>query len=236
MAKPMPSDERAKRTGRRPTLRRIILPAAEATRSTPRRSRHEGWNDAGGSAYRGGDGLLAVSHGADAHDGHHAFLAAAAQSGFKADARFDFNGPAPAGTAGFYQKNILNGRRHSAAAAFLVSALDRPNLEIRSGCTATRLLLSGRRVTGVAYRQEGAQGEARASREVVLCGGFVASPKLLMLSGIGPADHLRAHGLKVVSDLRGVGRNLQDHLRLSIRWKGKTVLPGSAAISAKAVR
>jgi choline dehydrogenase len=185
-------------------------------------------NDAGGSAYRGGDGLLAVSHGADPHDGHHAFLAAAAQNGFKADARFDFNGPAPAGTAGFYQKNILNGRRHSAAAAFLAPVLDRPNLEIRSACTATRLLFSGRRVTGVEIRQEGARSEARASREVVLCGGFVASPKLLMLSGIGPADHLRAHGLPVVSDLRGVGRNLQDHLRLSIRWKGKTVLPGSS--------
>ncbi len=184
-------------------------------------------NDAGGSAYRGGEGLLAVSRCADPHDGHHAFLAAAAQNGFLADARFDFNGPSPGGTAGFYQKNIRNGQRHSAAAAFLVPVLDRPNLEIRSGAVATRLLLSRRRVTGVEYRQNGSRGEALASKEVVLCGGMVESPKLLMLSGIGPADHLRAHGLGVVSDLRGVGGNLQDHLRLSIRWRGKGVLPGS---------
>ncbi len=184
-------------------------------------------NDEGGSAYRGGDGLLAVSHCVGAHEGHRAFLAAAAQNGFKADARFDFNGPSPVDTAGFYQKNILNGRRHSAAAAFLVPIFDRPNLEIRSGALATRLLFSRRRVRGVEYRQDGARGEARAAREVVLCGGVVESPKLLMLSGIGPADHLRAHGLEVVSDLRGVGFNLQDHLKLSIRWRGKTVLPGS---------
>ncbi|HQZ18748.1 MAG TPA: GMC family oxidoreductase N-terminal domain-containing protein [Vicinamibacteria bacterium] len=184
-------------------------------------------NDAGGSAYRGGDGLLAVSRCADPHDGHRAFLAAAAQNGFKAHEAFDFNGPSPSGTAGFYQKNILNGQRHSAAAAFLVPVLDRPNLEIRSGAVATRLLLSGRRVTGVEYLQDGARGAVRAAKEVILCGGVVESPKLLMLSGIGPADHLRAHGLGVVSDLRGVGGNLQDHLRLSIRWRGKTVLPGS---------
>jgi len=184
-------------------------------------------NDAGGSVYRGADGLLSVSRCADPHEGHHAFLAAAAQNGFKADAAFDFNGPSPTDTAGFYQKNIRNGQRHSAAAAFLVPILDRPDLEIRSGAVATRLLLSGRRVTGVEYRQDGARGEARAAKEVVLCGGVVESPKLLMLSGIGPADHLRAHGLAVVSDLRGVGGNLQDHLRLSIRWRGKTVLPGS---------
>lgn len=184
-------------------------------------------NDAGGSAYRGGDGLLAVSRCADPHDGHRAFLAAAAQNGFRADDAFDFNGPSPSGTAGFYQKNILNGQRHSAAAAFLVPILDRPNLEIRSGAVATRLLLSKRRVTGVEYLQDGARGAVRAAKEVILCGGVVESPKLLMLSGIGPPDHLRAHGLGVISDLRGVGGNLQDHLRLSIRWRGKTVLPGS---------
>ncbi|MBK5254865.1 MAG: GMC family oxidoreductase N-terminal domain-containing protein [Vicinamibacteria bacterium] len=184
-------------------------------------------NDDGASAYRGGEGPLAVSHCTDPHDGHHAFLAAAAQHGFQADARFDFNGPAPMDVAGFYQKNILNGRRHSAAAAFLAPILDRPNLEIRSAAEVARLLFSRSRVVGVVYRLGGAEKEARATREVVLCGGVVESPKLLMLSGIGPADHLRAHGLKVIVDLPGVGENLQDHLKLSIRWEGKTVLPGS---------
>ncbi len=184
-------------------------------------------NDAGGSMYRGGEGPLSVSHCPDAHDGHRAFLEAAAHSGFKADPRFDFNGPVPLDVAGFYQKNILNGRRHSAAAAFLLPILGRPNLEIRSGARAARLLFSGRRVVGVEYGQDGTGHEARATREVFLCGGVVDSPKLLMLSGIGPAHHLRALGLKVVSDLPGVGQNLQDHLKLSIRWQGKTVLPGS---------
>lgn len=184
-------------------------------------------NDTGGSTYRGGEGPLAVSHCADPHDGHRAFLSAAELIGFKADPRFDFNGPSPVDVAGFYQKNILNGRRHSAAAAFLLPVLGRPNLEIRSGAVASRLVFLKRRVVGVEYLQGGARIEARAARQIVLCGGVVESPKLLMLSGIGPAEQLRALGLKVVSDLPGVGKNLQDHLKLSIRWQGKTVLPGS---------
>ena len=184
-------------------------------------------NDDGASRYRGGTGLLSVTHGHDPHDGHRAFLAAAAENAFRAEPRFDFNGPSPESVAGFYQKNILNGRRHSAAAAFLVPVLKRPNLEVRSNAQATRLLFSGGRVSGVEFQRSGAREKARASREVILCAGVVESPKLLMLSGIGPADHLRAHGIKVVAELAGVGGNLQDHLKVSIRWQGKSVLPGS---------
>lgn len=179
------------------------------------------------SPYRGTGGPLTVANCRDPHDAHHAFLAAAAGAGFRSDPRFDFNGPSNENVAGFYQKNILEGRRHSAAAAFLLPILARPNLEVRSNAQATRLVLSGRRVVGVDYRRQGASETARAEREVILCGGAVESPKLLMLSGIGPAEHLRAHGVKVISDVAGVGGNLQDHLRVSIRFQGKTVLAGS---------
>jgi choline dehydrogenase len=183
--------------------------------------------DGGNSTYRGADGPLAVSRGTDPHEGHHAFLAAAEERGFRADAAHDFNGPAPEGVAGFYQKNILNGRRHSAAAAFLLPALARPNVDVRSSAHVTRLLVEGRRAVGVEYIRGGQLGTVRARREVILCGGAVESPRLLMRSGIGPADHLREHGIAVVADVPGVGQNLQDHIKLSLRWRGRGTLPGS---------
>jgi choline dehydrogenase len=172
-------------------------------------------------------GPLAVSPCRDPHEGHRAFLAAATAGGFKADPLFDFNGPAHENVAGFYEKNILDGRRHSAAAAFLVPALRRPNLEVRPNARATRVVLSAGKAVGVEYQRDGVLEVARASREVILCLGVVESPKLLMLSGLGPADHLRSNGINVAADLRGVGENLQDHLRVGVRHKGKTELPGS---------
>ena len=185
-------------------------------------------NESGPSEVRGGDGPLAVSYCFDPHDHHRAFLAAALQNGFKADARFDFNQPVPSNTAGYYQKTILDGRRHSAADAFLRPILSRPNLEIRPNAQAVRLIVESRRVVGVEYVRDGTTREqVRAARAVVLCGGVVDSPKLLMLSGIGPADQLKALKIPVVADLPGVGRNLQDHLKLSIRWTGTNKLPGS---------
>jgi len=184
-------------------------------------------NEMGESEFRGGSGELSVAMCTDPHAGHRAFLAAAFQNGFKSDARFDFSQPSPNNVAGYYQKNILDGKRHSAADAFLTPALGRPNLAVRSFAQATRLVLEGRRVVGVEYARNGARDVARAAREVILCGGVVDSPKLLMLSGIGPADDLRSHGITVVHDAPGVGGNLQDHLKLSIRWNGRTELPGS---------
>jgi choline dehydrogenase len=174
-----------------------------------------------------GERMLAVTECLDPHGGHHAFLAAASAQGFGADASHDFNGPEPEGVAGFYRKNILGGRRQSSAAAFLAPALARPNVEIRSQAHATRLLLEGRRVVGVEYLHEGRIERVHGAREVVLCAGAVDSPKLLMLSGIGAADDLRALGIPVAADLPGVGRNLQDHPKLSVRWRGTRTLPGS---------
>jgi choline dehydrogenase len=184
-------------------------------------------NESGASEYRGGDGPLAVSYCFDPNAAHRAFLVAAQLNGFKNDARFDFNQPVPSNVAGYYQKTILDGERHSAADAFLRPVLSRPNLEVRPRCQAVRLLTEGRRVTGVEYVRDGGREQVRASREVVLCGGVVDSPKLLMLSGIGPADHLRGLKIPVAADVPGVGRNLQDHLKLSIRWMGRDKLPGS---------
>lgn len=184
-------------------------------------------NESGETEYRGGDGPLAVSYCTDPHASHRAFLAAAWQNGFKADARYDFNEPAPNNIAGYYQKNILDGRRHSAADAFLAPALSRANLEVRSNAQATKLFVEGGRVVGVQYVRDGKPEQARATREVIVSGGVIDSPKLLMLSGIGPADHLKALGIPVLADVPGVGRNFQDHLKLSIRWNGKTELPGS---------
>ena len=170
---------------------------------------------------------LAVGVCLDPHASHLAFLAAATEQGFRADPTHDFNGPQPEGVAGFYRKNILGGQRHSAAAAFLAPALARPNVEMRSPVQATRLLLEGRRVVGVEYLREGRLERVRAGRDVVVCAGAVDSPRLLMLSGIGAADDLRALDIEVAADLPGVGRNLQDHPKLSIRWRGTTALPAS---------
>jgi len=184
-------------------------------------------HEMGETEWRGADGELAVSLCTDPHMGHRAFLQAAAQHGYKADARFDFNMPAPVNTAGYYQKNILDGKRHSAADAFLEPILSRPNLEVRSLAQATKLMLEGTRVVGIQYLRDGKPEQARATREVIVCSGVVDSPKLLMLSGIGPADQLKALGIAVAADVPGVGQNFQDHLKLSIRWNGKTELPGS---------
>ena len=189
---------------------------------------NEGWGyDELLPSFKKSAGPLAVSHCQDPHDGHRAFLAAAVENGFRADPRFDFSVPNHENVAGFYQKNILDGRRHSAAAAFLVPALTRPNLEVRSNARATRLVFVGPRVAGVEYLRNGRLETARASREVILSLGVVESPKLLMLSGIGPADHLRSHAITPLVDLQGVGENLHDHLRVGVRYRGKTELPGS---------
>lgn len=184
-------------------------------------------HEMGETPYRGAAGPLAVSLCTDPHAGHKAFLAAAAQHGFKVDARQDFNIAGPINVAGYYQKTILDGKRHSVADAFLTPALSRPNVELRSQCHATKLIVERGKVVGVEYLRNGKPEQARAAREVVLSGGVIDTPKLLMLSGIGPADRLKAHGIAVIADVPGVGKNFQDHLKLSIRWAGKTELPGS---------
>ena len=203
------------------------------------RSCFDGWRARGNSGWGydelrtffARDAQLAIVQGDDPHDAHLAFLSAAGELGFAMNPRHDFNGPDPQGVAGFLPKNVLNGQRHSAAAAFLEPALRRANVDVRSAVRVTRLRVDGHRVVGVEYLHDGRREDARAQREVVLCAGAIDTPKLLMLSGIGPADDLRSHGIPVVIDLPGVGANLQDHLKLSVRWKGKTTLHGSTVVA-----
>jgi choline dehydrogenase len=193
-------------------------------------------HEMGESAHRGADGPLASSLCTDPHAGHKAFLAAVAQQQYRVDARYDFNQPTPVNVAGYYQKNILDGKRHSVADAYLAPVRSRPNLEVRSLCQATKVVVEGKRATTVEYLRDGKPERVRAAREIILCGGVTDTPKLLMLSGIGPADHLKALGIPVVADVDGVGKNFQDHLKLSVRWNGTTELPGSTVTAGMFVR
>ena len=122
----------------------------------------------------------------------------------------DFNGRRQAGF-GIYQVTQRNGMRCSAATAFLRPAMKRPNLEVRTNAFAERLHFEGLRAAAVTVAHKG-ESQRIAGGEIILCGGAINTPQLLMLSGVGPADHLRATGIDVVLDLPGVGQNLQDHL------------------------
>jgi choline dehydrogenase len=162
-----------------------------------------------------------------------AFLEAARETGLRRSD--DFNGESPEG-AGLYQLNQRNGERHGAAAAYLRPALVRPNLFVESHALATRVIVRDGRAVGVAYLRDGAAREALASREVVLCAGTIGSPRLLMLSGIGPAEHLRSLGIPPLRDLPGVGENLQDHPRVPLTWQSKRPLGLTAAEQEQAAR
>lgn len=133
----------------------------------------------------------------------------------------DFNGAVQEGV-GFYQVTQRGGRRWSAADGYLRPALGRPNLTVRTEAHATRVLIEGGRAVGVRYELRGAEQEEQAAAEVILSGGAVNSPQLLMLSGIGPADHLREHGVDLVVDVPSVGAGLQDHPAVPMMWATAT--------------
>ncbi len=133
----------------------------------------------------------------------------------------DFNGSHPEGV-GFYQINTRGGWRSSTANAFLHPALKRKNLELRMYAQASRILFDGKRATGVEYRQRGKTVQIKARREVILSGGAINSPQLLMLSGIGDAEHLKTIGIEPVVEVKAVGRNLQDHIAVSYFYKVRT--------------
>jgi choline dehydrogenase len=123
----------------------------------------------------------------------------------------DFNGAENEGT-GIYQTTQKKGERWSVVNAYLKPALGRPNLTVRTRTQVARVVIENGRATGVSYMQNGQITTERANREVLVCGGAVNSPQILMLSGIGPAEHLRSMGIEVALDLPGVGENLQDHV------------------------
>jgi choline dehydrogenase len=145
-----------------------------------------------------------------------AFIAAAIELGIPRND--DFNGKTQEGV-GYHQTTTRQGRRCSTAVGYLRPAMTRPNLRVMTGALAERITFDGRRATGVTFRQHGQLRTARAMREVVLCGGAINSPQLLLLSGIGPQEHLAALGIPVVQPLQGVGRNLQDHYSAPIKLR-----------------
>ncbi|MEP6695705.1 MAG: GMC family oxidoreductase N-terminal domain-containing protein [Pseudonocardiales bacterium] len=169
----------------------------------------------GASAYHGIGGPLRVEDQRYLHPLTRSFVDAAVASGRRRTG--DFNGAEQEGV-GPYQVTMKRGRRWSAADAYLRPAQDRPNLTVRTEALATRVVIEGGRAVGVTYLRCGAEEVARAGTDVVLSGGSINSPQLLMLSGIGPAAHLREHGIRVVVDLPAVGANLQDHPVVPVLW------------------
>jgi choline dehydrogenase-like flavoprotein len=186
-------------------------------------------NVRGASAYHGVGGPLRVEEQRSPHRWTFAFLDAAVAAGMPSNP--DFNGPEQDGS-GLYQVTQRRGRRWSAASAFLRPALERPNLTLRMHALTTRVLIEHGRAVGVEYRADGATHRARAEHEVIVSGGAVNSPQLLLLSGIGPAPHLRDVGVDVVHDLPGVGAGLQDHPAVPVIRRAV----GSSLLDAESLR
>jgi choline dehydrogenase len=172
-------------------------------------------NSRGASAYHATGGALAVSDLRYKSAACEAFIAAAREQG--AVANDDFNGPRQDGV-GWYQVTQRDGRRWSAASAYLHPAMARPNLTVHTGALVTKVIIEAGRAVGVSYLRGGAEQTEHAGAEVILSGGAVNSPQLLMLSGIGPADHLIEMGIDVLVDSPGVGANLSDHPVLPVVW------------------
>ncbi|MFG1347377.1 choline dehydrogenase [Xanthobacter autotrophicus DSM 431] len=163
----------------------------------------------GGDAYRGAGGPLATKYGRIDNPLYTAFVQAAQQAGYPATA--DINGAQQEGF-GRMDMTVRNGVRWSTANAYLKPALKRANLSLVTHALVSRVLFEGRQAVGVAYERDGRDYRVRARREVILCAGPINSPKLLKLSGVGPAAELKGFGIDVVADRAGVGENLQDHL------------------------
>jgi 4-pyridoxate dehydrogenase len=183
--------------------------------------RQEAWAG-GASFYRGGDGPLSTRMTRFTDPLVDAFAAAGLAAGHRVTA--DYNGAQQEGF-GVWQMTMRDGRRHSAADAYLRPALARDNLTVGVNATVNRLIFDGRRAAGVEYSQHGKTVIAHAERAVMLCGGVINSPQLLMLSGIGDPAELRAHNIAVKVALPGVGKNLQDHISAAIAYERRSPGP-----------
>ncbi|QFT81729.1 Alcohol dehydrogenase [acceptor] [Roseovarius sp. THAF27] len=174
-------------------------------------------NERGADAHHGDAGPLSVSNMRIQRPICDAWVAAAQTAGYPFNP--DYNGEDQEGV-GYFQLTTRNGRRCSAAVAYLRPIRDRKNLRIVTNAQVTRVLIDGKRVTGVEYRDKGGQLQIiGANREVILCGGAINSPQVLMLSGLGDPEHLRQNGITPHHALPGVGRNLQDHLQARLVFK-----------------
>ncbi|RWB73155.1 GMC family oxidoreductase N-terminal domain-containing protein [Mesorhizobium sp.] len=176
-------------------------------------------NEAGADQWRGVGGPLHITDCSSAvHPLTKRYLAAAQQAGLPLNP--DFNGASQEGV-GVYQITTRNGRRMSAARAFLRPAMKRGNVRVETNALATKILFEGRRAVGIEYQQNGETRTARAGREVILSGGSINSPQLLQLSGVGPSALLGSLDIPVVHANENVGANLQDHVGINYTFKGK---------------
>jgi len=183
--------------------------------------RQESWKE-GENAYRGGHGPIGTQFTSYADPLTDAFLAAGTDMGFPISE--DYNAARQEGF-GRVQQTVSNGRRCSTATAYLHPVRRRDNLMVEVKSHATRVLIEGKRAAGIEYVQRGTARIAHAEREVILAGGVINSPQLLMLSGIGDPAELQRHRIEIRSALRGVGKNLQDHLTVGVEFRRQTPGP-----------
>ena len=183
----------------------------------------------GSDEYRSQDGPLAVNNGNNMQNPlYRAFIEAGHEAGYmKTD---DYNGRQQEGFGPMHM-TVKNGVRWSTANAYLKPALDRPNLTVITGALSQRILLDGKRATGVEFIRAGSKQTLNANREVILSAGPIASPHLLQLSGIGPAAVLQRAGVEVLHDLPGVGENLQDHLEFYFQFRCKQPITLNAELN-----
>ncbi|MFT7687238.1 MAG: choline dehydrogenase-like flavoprotein [Candidatus Azotimanducaceae bacterium] len=180
-----------------------------------KKSQHQ---ERGASDHHACDGPLNVSDLQSPHSATSTFCEAAQQ--MQMPLTEDFNGEQQEGV-GIYQTTILNGQRCSTARAFLRPAMTRPNLTVITQAHASKVIFEGKKAVGVTYSIKGKAHEVRANKEVLLSGGAFNSPQLLKLSGVGPAEELKEHGIELVHELPGVGENLQDHIDFVISHTSK---------------
>lgn len=173
-------------------------------------------NDA--SEYHGGEGPMDVANLRDPNPLTSAWVEAGVEKGYRQID--DFNAADMEGV-GWYQVTQRQGRRWTTADGFVKPQIGKPNFTLKTNAMATRVVIEAGRAVGVEYLEDGKALVIRARKEVILCGGSINTPQLLLLSGIGPADQLQQFGIPVVSDLAGVGRNLQDHLICFSSWECK---------------
>jgi 4-pyridoxate dehydrogenase len=202
------------------------LPEWSYAHVLPYFKRSETWI-AGADAWRGGSGPVGTRWSDPGDPIVAAVLDAAKQAGYPISE--DINGARGEGFARA-QSTLANGRRSSAAASHLRQARGRAGLTVECGAGATRILIDGGRARGVEYRQAGALKTARAAREVILAGGAINTPQLMMLSGLGDPAQLGTHGIKVVAPMAGVGQNLQDHVVIGVGFVRKESGPLAKAL------
>jgi choline dehydrogenase len=186
----------------------------------------------GVSEFHGAGGPLHVTNLRSPNPLSEAFVEAAQQCGYSRNQ--DFNGAQQEGF-GFYQVTQFEGKRCSTAAAFLQPVMKRPNLTVRTGVQVFDIIVEKRRAVALSFQQGEGSTQEKAEREIIICAGAIGSPQLLMLAGIGPAEHLRSLGIPVTCDLPGVGGNLQDHVAVPVVYQCTQPITLANAESVKSV-